>query len=112
MPRLPFEPPVESMRAGALPADDGYEPPFDMAQQEEHVRELYWASKELRGRCEDGAVRVAALGGGGMLYQGGQGQVMGCRCGQHPLGTRKGSPAAAECAAGRKAAAPGDELPA
>jgi hypothetical protein len=110
MPRLPFEPQVESMRCGGLPADDMYEKPLTPAEQEERLRELYWASKERRGRHEDGAVRVAALGGDGMLYQGGQGQVMPCHCGQHPLGTRKGSPAAAECAR-RKPTPPGDDEP-
>lgn len=98
--------PIESMRVGGLPASDTYQPPYDPAKADEDLRDAAYELRAMHGRDEDGDPRVASLGKDGLVYAaaGVLTQIVPCRCGQHPEGTIKGSPAAAECIAAAKAA--------
>lgn len=107
-----FIPPLESMRCGAEPAFDPYEPAFDPQAYDDALRETGAELRAWHGRDEDGSPRVVGLDKAGMVYAGAGvlTKVVPCRCGEHlPGGTIKGSPAAADCAARARAKAAGDK---
>ena len=69
MPRLPFTPPVESLRCGGLPADAfDQAPPLTADQFEEAFRDYAGELKAGRGKHEDGTPRVAAVDSGGRVH--------------------------------------------